>query len=62
MYHRKAIAPDIAAAAFSVQADLADPRHCPPSSAASTSSSTLRRVLFAPCPERFLPETNTRWF
>ena len=64
MYHRKPIAPGIAAAPNieCVRADLADPR---------TLSDVFRGVdvvvhfagvLFAPRPERFLPETNTRWF
>jgi nucleoside-diphosphate-sugar epimerase len=64
MYHRKALAADVAAApnVAGVQADLGDPR---------TLGSALRGVgvvvpiagvLFAPRPERFLPVTNTQWF
>jgi len=64
MYHRRPLPPDIARApnVTGVPADLSDPR---------TLSHALRGVdvvvhfagvLFAPRPERFLPETNTRWF
>jgi nucleoside-diphosphate-sugar epimerase len=64
MYHRKAIAPDIAAASNvrCVQADLADPRTLPPVVSGVACIVHFAGVLFAPRPERFLPETNTRWF
>ena len=64
MYHRKAIAPDIAAAATvqCVQADLADSRTLPAVLSGIDVVVHFAGVLFAPRPERFLPETNTRWF
>ena len=64
MYHRKAIAPDIAAASTvrCVQADLADPRTLPAVLSGIDVVVHFAGVLFAPRPERFLPETNTRWF
>ena len=64
MYHRKAIAPDLAAASTvrCVQADLADPRTLPAVLSGIDVVVHFAGVLFAPRPERFLPETNTRWF
>jgi nucleoside-diphosphate-sugar epimerase len=64
MYHRKAIPPDIAAASNvqCVQADLADPRTLPAVLSGVDVVVHFAGVLFAPRPERFLPETNTRWF
>ena len=64
MYHRKAIAPDIAAApnVRCLQADLADPRTLPAALSGVDVAVHFAGVLFAPRPERFLPETNTRWF
>jgi nucleoside-diphosphate-sugar epimerase len=64
MYHRKAIDPDIAAASTvrCVQADLADPRTLPAVLSGIDVVVHFAGVLFAPRPERFLPETNTRWF
>jgi nucleoside-diphosphate-sugar epimerase len=64
MYHRKPIAPDIAAApgVQCVQADLADPRTLPPLLAGVDVVVHFAGVLFAPRPERFLPITNTLWF
>ena len=64
MYHRKAIAPDIAAASTvqCVHADLADPRTLPAVLSGVDVVVHFAGVLFAPRPERFLPETNTRWF
>ncbi|HEY3045535.1 MAG TPA: NAD(P)-dependent oxidoreductase [Vicinamibacterales bacterium] len=64
MYHRKAIAPDIAAAPHvqCVQADLANPQTLPPALAGVDVVVHFAGILFAPRPERFLPETNTRWF
>src|SRR6185503_14719504 len=64
MYHRKSIAPDIAAASNvqCVRADLADPQTLPPVLSGVDRVVHFAGVLFAPRPERFLPETNTRWF
>jgi nucleoside-diphosphate-sugar epimerase len=64
MYHRKAIAPDIAAASTvqCVQADLADLRTLPAVLSGIDVVVHFAGLLFAPRPERFLPETNTRWF
>ena len=64
MYHRKAIAPDIAAASNvqCVRADLADPQTLPAVLSGVDRVVHFAGVLFAPRPERFLPETNTRWF
>jgi nucleoside-diphosphate-sugar epimerase len=63
MYHRRAIAPDIAAAPVDcVQADLADPKTLPAVVSGVDVIVHFAGVLFAPRPERFLPETNTRWF
>ena len=64
MYHRKAIRPDIASApnVQCVQADLADPRTLPAVLSGVDVVVHFAGVLFAPRPERFLPETNTRWF
>jgi nucleoside-diphosphate-sugar epimerase len=64
MYHRKPIAPEIAAApnVRCVQADLADPQTLPTVLSGVDVVVHFAGVLFAPRPERFLPETNTRWF
>jgi len=64
MYHRKAIAPDIATASTvqCVQADLADLRTLPAVLSGIDVVVHFAGLLFAPRPERFLPETNTRWF
>ena len=64
MYHRKPIAPEIAAApnVRCMQADLADPRTLPDVLSGVDVVVHFAGVLFAPSPERFLPETNTRWF
>jgi nucleoside-diphosphate-sugar epimerase len=64
MYHRKPILPAIAAApnVRCVQADLADPQTLPPAFAGVDVVVHFAGVLFAPRPERFLRETNTRWF
>jgi uncharacterized protein YbjT (DUF2867 family) len=63
MYHRRPLPDDIAHApnVTPVQADLGDP---PTLSAAVHGADVVVHfagVLFAPRPERFLPETNTRW-
>jgi nucleoside-diphosphate-sugar epimerase len=64
MYHRTPLPADIAAAprVQGVQADLADPATLPPALAGVDVVVHFAGVLFAPRPERFLPETNTRWF
>jgi uncharacterized protein YbjT (DUF2867 family) len=62
MWHRRPLAPDLVGCATAVQADLRDPATL---AAALSGVSTVVHfggVLFAPRPERFLPETNTRWF
>ena len=46
----------------SVQADLADPETLHPAVDGVDVVVHLAGVLFSPRPERFLPETNTRWF
>jgi nucleoside-diphosphate-sugar epimerase len=64
MYHRKAIAAETAARpnVQCVRADLADPRTLPDAVKGADVVVHFAGVLFAPRPERFLPETNTRWF
>ena len=64
MYHRKLLPADIADApnVRGVQADLADPRTLPLAVNGVDVVVHFAGVLFAPRPERFLPETNTRWF
>jgi len=64
MFHRRPIAPALAAAAnvTTVQADLADPRTLAPALAGVDVVVHFAGVLFAPRPERFLAETNTEWF
>ena len=64
MYHRKPIVPEIAAApnVQCMQADLADPRTLPAVLSGVDVVVHFAGVLFAPRPERFLPDTNTRWF
>jgi nucleoside-diphosphate-sugar epimerase len=64
MYHRTPLAPDIARAAgvTAVQADLARPDTLPPAVEGADVVVHFAGVLFAPRPQRFLPETNTRWF
>jgi nucleoside-diphosphate-sugar epimerase len=64
MYHRRPLDPDLAQAAgvAAIRADLANPETLP---AAVTGAKVIVHFagrLFAPHPERFLPETNTRWF
>ena len=64
MYHRTPLPEDVAHAAHvrPVKADLADPATLP---AAVTGVDVIVHFagrLFAPRPERFLLETNTRWF
>jgi nucleoside-diphosphate-sugar epimerase len=64
MYHRTPIPEDLRTAAnvACVQADLADPRTLPAAVKGAAVIVHFAGVLFAPRPERFLPETNTRWF
>ena len=64
MYHRSPIAADLANLpnVRAVQADLADPGTLAAAVAGAGSVVHFAGRLFAPHPERFLPETNTRWF
>lgn len=64
MYHRRPLSDDIANApnVTAVQADLRDPRTLPPAVTGADVVVHFAGVLFAPRPERFLPETNTGWF
>lgn len=64
MYHRTPLPPDLAASpqVQSVQADLSDPATLPAAVDGVDVVVHFAGVLFAPRPERFLPETNTRWF
>jgi len=64
MVHRSPLPQDLAAAANVeiVQADLGLPETLPAALAGVDSVVHFAGVLFRPRPERFLPETNTRWF
>ena len=64
MFHRRPIRTDLAAAAHvtPVQADLADASTLTGAVDGVDTIVHFAGVLFAPRPERFLPETNTRWF
>jgi nucleoside-diphosphate-sugar epimerase len=64
MYHRKPLASEVATAprVTPVQADLADPSTLALVADEADVVVHFAGVLFAPRPERFLPETNTRWF
>jgi nucleoside-diphosphate-sugar epimerase len=64
MYHRTPLPAHLADAGnvVGVRADLADPRTLPPAVEGVDAIVHFAGVLFAPRPERFLPETNTRWF
>jgi len=64
MYHHKPLPTDIADApnVRGVRADLADPRTLPQAANGVGVVVHFAGVLFAPRPETFLPETNTRWF
>lgn len=64
MYHRKPLPGDLAGAPHvqGVHADLADPGTLPPAVNGIDVVVHFAGVLFRPRPERFLPETNTRWF
>jgi nucleoside-diphosphate-sugar epimerase len=64
MYHRTPLPEDVAHAEHvrPVQADLADPASLPAAVSGVEVIVHFAGRLFAPRPERFLPETNTRWF
>lgn len=64
MYHRKPLPHELATApnVTPVHADLADPGTLPRAVKGADVVVHFAGVLFAPRPERFLPETNTRWF
>jgi nucleoside-diphosphate-sugar epimerase len=64
MIHRRALPDDLERApnVRAVRADLADPRTLPPAAEGADVIVHFAGRLFAPRPERFLPETNTRWF
>jgi nucleoside-diphosphate-sugar epimerase len=64
MHHRKPIAPEITGSpnVTCVQADLAKPESLREAVRGTDVVVHFAGVLFAPRPERFLPETNTRWF
>jgi nucleoside-diphosphate-sugar epimerase len=64
MYHHKPLAADLLAAADvqTVKADLSNPSTLPPALDGAGVVVHFAGRLFAPRPERFLPETNTRWF
>jgi nucleoside-diphosphate-sugar epimerase len=64
MYHQKPLPSDLAGAPHvqGVHADLADPGTLPPAVNGIDVVVHFAGVLFRPRPERFLPETNTRWF
>ncbi|HKY21814.1 MAG TPA: NAD(P)-dependent oxidoreductase [Vicinamibacterales bacterium] len=64
MYHRTPLAEDLIAATTvrPIQADLSDVTTLPPVVAGADVVVHFAGRLFAPRPETFLPETNTRWF
>jgi len=64
MYHRTTLPPDLLAApnVKAVKADLANPSSLPPAVDGADTVVHFAGRLFAPQPERFLRETNTRWF
>ena len=64
MFHRTPLPEDLARAAgvVPVKADLSDPATLPAAVAGADVIVHFAGRLFAPRPERFLPETNTRWF
>ena len=64
MYHRTPLPEDVIGAANvrPVKADLANPATLPAAVAGADVIVHFAGRLFAPRPERFLPETNTRWF
>ena len=64
MYHRTPLPEDVAHAAHvrPIKADLGDPATLPRAVIGADVIVHFAGRLFAPRPERFLPETNTRWF
>jgi nucleoside-diphosphate-sugar epimerase len=64
MYHRKPLPADLASApdVEGVQADLAKPETLGAAVEGVDAAIHFAGVLFRPRPERFLPETNVRWF
>lgn len=64
MYHRKRLSEDVAEApnVESIQADLSAPATLPPAVEGIDAIIHFAGVLFRPRPERFLSETNVRWF
>src|SRR5262249_34656841 len=64
MYHRRPLPADLAGAANveTVAADLARPDTLPAAVVGVDAVVHFAGVLFQPRPERFLPETNVRWF
>jgi nucleoside-diphosphate-sugar epimerase len=64
MWHKRPLASDLVGCAnvTTVQADLRDPATLAPALSGVDVVVHFAGVLFAPRPERFLPETNTRWF
>lgn len=64
MYHRRPVPADLVVApnVMAVQADLANPTTLGTAVRGTDVVVHFAGVLFAPRPERFLPETNTRWF
>ena len=64
MVHRRRLLEDLLRAphVIPVQADLAKPQTLGPAVRDADVVVHFAGVLFAPRPERFLPETNTRWF
>ena len=64
MYHRTPLPPDMLAApnVQAVRADLADPATITPAVEGAHTVVHFAGRLFAPRPETFLPDTNTRWF
>ena len=64
MYHRRPVPEDVRSApgVATLRADLADPRTLPSAVEGVDAIVHFAGVLFAPRPERFLPDTNTRWF
>jgi nucleoside-diphosphate-sugar epimerase len=64
MYHRTSLPDDLARAAnvTPIQADLGNPATLPAAVNGADVIVHFAGRLFAPQPERFLPETNTRWF
>jgi nucleoside-diphosphate-sugar epimerase len=64
MYHRRPLPEEVARAANvrPIKTDLADPTTLPAAVIGADVIVHFAGRLFAPRPERFLPETNTRWF